>query len=138
MLSHPFHTLVSYYIGHKGRHGHEFLEFEISSDGKLRYANNSLYKQVRGPNDFFILFGCNVSAALTPVQDGMIRKEAFLNDNCLTELRRIIESSEILKEDDQVLRVLHLACASAAVVIFRNLRRRKLYFAPHARPPAVA
>jgi hypothetical protein len=38
--------LLSYYIGHKGRHGHEFLEFEISSDGKLRYANNSLYKQV--------------------------------------------------------------------------------------------
>ncbi len=35
-------------------------------------------------------------------QDGMIRKETYLNDNCLTELRRIIESSEILKEDDQV------------------------------------
>jgi hypothetical protein len=32
----------------------------------------------------------------------MIRKETYLNDNCLTELRRIIESSEILKEDDQV------------------------------------
>jgi hypothetical protein len=40
----------------------------------------------------------------SPAQDGMIRKEAFLNDNCLTELRRIIESSEILKEDDQVFR----------------------------------
>lgn len=70
---------VRYYIGHKGRHGHEFLEFEISSDGKMRYANNSLYKQ-----------------------DGMIRKEAYLNDNCLTELRRIIETSQIMREDDNL------------------------------------
>jgi protein mago nashi len=38
--------LFRYYIGHKGRHGHEFLEYEISSDGKLRYANNSAYKKV--------------------------------------------------------------------------------------------
>ena len=37
-------------------------------------------------------------------QDGMIRKEAFLNENCLTELRRIIESSEIMREDDNVRR----------------------------------
>ena len=32
----------------------------------------------------------------------MIRKETFLNDNCLTELRRIITSSEIMMEDDNV------------------------------------
>jgi hypothetical protein len=36
----------------------------------------------------------------------MIRKETYLNDNCLTELRRIIESSEILKEDDQVIAII--------------------------------
>ena len=47
IIAHPTHASLSYYIGHKGRHGHEFLEFEISSDGKLRYANNSLYKQVQ-------------------------------------------------------------------------------------------
>ena len=46
-LGKHIHALISYYIGHKGRHGHEFLEYEISSDGKLRYANNSLYKQVQ-------------------------------------------------------------------------------------------
>ena len=30
--------------GHKGKFGHEFLEFEFRPDGKLRYANNSNYK----------------------------------------------------------------------------------------------
>jgi hypothetical protein len=43
------------------------------------------------------------------MQDGMIRKETYLNDNCLTELRRIIESSEILKEDDQVIAIILLS-----------------------------
>lgn len=32
-------------VGHKGRFGHEFLEFEFRPNGKLRYANNSRYKQ---------------------------------------------------------------------------------------------
>ena len=36
---------VRYYVGHKGKFGHEFMEFEFSSDGKLRYANNSNYKK---------------------------------------------------------------------------------------------
>ena len=31
-------------VGHKGKFGHEFLEFELRPDGKLRYANNSNYK----------------------------------------------------------------------------------------------
>ncbi len=31
-------------VGHKGKFGHEFLEFEFRPDGKLRYANNSHYK----------------------------------------------------------------------------------------------
>jgi Mago nashi protein len=35
---------VRYYVGHRGRFGHEFMEFELSSSGKLRYANNSNYK----------------------------------------------------------------------------------------------
>ena len=33
-----------YYVGHKGKFGHEYMEFEITSDGRLRYANNSNYK----------------------------------------------------------------------------------------------
>jgi len=31
-------------VGHKGKFGHEFMEFELFGDGKLRYANNSNYK----------------------------------------------------------------------------------------------
>lgn len=35
---------VRYYVGHKGKFGHEFLEFEFRPNGQLRYANNSNYK----------------------------------------------------------------------------------------------
>lgn len=28
---------LRYYIGHKGKFGHEFLEFEFRPDGKLRW-----------------------------------------------------------------------------------------------------
>ena len=38
---------VRYYVGHKGKFGHEFLEFEFRPDGRLRYANNSNYKNRR-------------------------------------------------------------------------------------------
>ncbi|KAH9619781.1 hypothetical protein KSS87_006621 [Heliosperma pusillum] len=63
---------LRYYVGHKGKFGHEFLEFEFRPDGKLRYANNSNYKN-----------------------DTMIRKEVFLTPAVLRECRRIISDSEI-------------------------------------------
>ncbi len=69
-------------------------------------------------------------------QDGMIRKEAFLNDNCLIELRRIIESSEILKEDDQVPRSSLIPCASAAAIDASRRRCQllaRVALASHAR-----
>lgn len=69
---------VRYYVGHKGVYGHEFLEFEFKNDGRLRYANNSNYKS-----------------------DVLIRKEVYLTESVLKELKRIIEESEILKEDDK-------------------------------------
>jgi protein mago nashi len=69
---------VRYYVGHKGKFGHEFLEFEFRPDGRLRYANNSNYKN-----------------------DTMIRKEVYVGQAVLTELRRIIEESEIIREDDK-------------------------------------
>uniref|UniRef100_A0A4W3J4S4 CXXC motif containing zinc binding protein n=1 Tax=Callorhinchus milii TaxID=7868 RepID=A0A4W3J4S4_CALMI len=53
---------LRYYVGHKGKFGHEFLEFEFRPDGKLRYANNSNYK-----NDVMIRkekFGLQVKATL--------------------------------------------------------------------------
>lgn len=61
-------------VGHKGAYGHEFLEFEFRGDGRMRYANNSNYKQ-----------------------DVLIRKEVFASESVLLELKRIIEESEIIK-----------------------------------------
>nr|WJH19516.1 Protein mago nashi [Euglena gracilis] len=69
---------VRYYIGHRGKFGHEFLEFEFRPDGLLRYANNSNYKN-----------------------DVMIRKEVYCNKVILEELRRIIAESEVMREDDK-------------------------------------
>eukprot|EP01135_Chromosphaera_perkinsii_P006366 Nk52_evm95s485 gene=Nk52_evmTU95s485 len=68
---------VRYYVGHKGKFGHEFLEFEFHSDGRLRYANNSNYKR-----------------------DTMIRKEMYVGSVLLEEVKRIIEDSEVVREDD--------------------------------------
>lgn len=59
---------LRYYVGHKGKFGHEFLEFEFRPDGKLRYANNSNYKN-----------------------DTMIRKEAYAHGAVMEELKRIIQ-----------------------------------------------
>ena len=63
---------VRLYIGHRGKFGHEFLEIEFRPDGKLRYANNSNYKN-----------------------DTMIRKEMYVSPIVLNELKRIVEDSEV-------------------------------------------
>ncbi|KZT60517.1 Mago nashi protein [Calocera cornea HHB12733] len=70
----PFY--IRYYTGHSGRHGHEFLEFEYHQ-GRLRYANNSNYRN-----------------------DSLIRKEMYISPIVVQELKRIIETSDITKEDD--------------------------------------
>jgi protein mago nashi len=70
---------LRYYVGHKGRFGHEFMEFEIRPDGRFRYANGSLYKG-----------------------DGMIRKEARVHVAIVDEVKRIIRESAILKADDSL------------------------------------
>jgi protein mago nashi len=69
---------LKYSVGHKGKFGHEFLEFEFKPNGRLRYANNSQYKA-----------------------DTLIRKEVYVNEIILEELKRIVIDSEILKEDDK-------------------------------------
>jgi len=77
MASHdkdPFY--LRYYTGHSGKHGHEFLEFEYSH-GRLRYANNSNYRN-----------------------DSLIRKEMWVGALVVKELKRVVEQSEIIKEDD--------------------------------------
>ncbi|KAN0060135.1 hypothetical protein ACQY0O_008109 [Thecaphora frezii] len=67
---------LRYYTGHQGKHGHEFLEFEYSR-GRLRYANNSNYRN-----------------------DSLIRKEMWISPLMVSELKRLVEESEIMKEDD--------------------------------------
>ncbi|ORZ00498.1 Mago nashi protein [Syncephalastrum racemosum] len=69
---------VRYYSGHKGRFGHEFLEFEFRGDGHCRYANNSNYRN-----------------------DKLIRKEMVVSPSVLQELKRIVEESQVMKEDDK-------------------------------------
>ncbi|KAJ1625963.1 Mago nashi protein, partial [Pavlovales sp. CCMP2436] len=64
-------------VGQRGKFGHEFLEFEFRSDGRLRYANNSNYKN-----------------------DVMIRKEAWVSQSVVQELRRVVAESETTSEDD--------------------------------------
>ncbi|KAK0643333.1 Mago nashi protein [Cercophora newfieldiana] len=73
---------LRYYSGHSGRFGHEFLEFDfrVVGDGRsatARYANNSNYRN-----------------------DSLIRKEMCVSSIVIDEIKRIIKSSEILKEDD--------------------------------------
>lgn len=63
--------------GHSGRFGHEFLEFDFKGNGISRYANNSNYRK-----------------------DSLIRKEMCLSPAMIEEIKRIVELSEILKEDD--------------------------------------
>ena len=65
---------LRYYVGHRGKFGHEFLEFEFRPDGKLRYANKSNYKN-----------------------DTMIRNEVYVSPSVLAELRRIVEDSDVMK-----------------------------------------
>lgn len=66
-----------YYVGHEGKFGHEFMEFELFADGRLRYANNSNYKN-----------------------DRMIRKEAKVGPGVVEEFKKIIRDSEVIAEDD--------------------------------------
>eukprot|EP00954_Amorphochlora_amoebiformis_P019461 1332857-Amorphochlora_amoeboformis.AAC.2 len=88
---------VRYYVGHKGKFGHEFLEFEFRPDGLLRYANNSRYKKAMmirkegAPTPISIL-SCFTHTFTPPVTVGQ---------EVLDELKRIIQLSEITKENDK-------------------------------------
>ncbi|KAG6024298.1 Protein mago nashi [Claviceps sp. Clav32 group G5] len=79
-VNEPFY--LRYYSGHMGRFGHEFLEFDfrVVGDGRsavARYANNSNYRN-----------------------DSLIRKEMCVSSVIVEEIKRVIRTSEIIKEDD--------------------------------------
>nr|CAG8536342.1 344_t:CDS:2 [Entrophospora candida] len=62
---------IRYYTGHKGRYGHEFLEFEFCADGRCRYANHSNYRN-----------------------DSLIRKEMYVSPLMMKELKEIIKEND--------------------------------------------
>lgn len=68
---------VRYYMGHRGQYGHEFLEFELREDGRLRYGNNSNYRH-----------------------ETLIRREAYVSETVLGELKRFVVESNIMAQDD--------------------------------------
>jgi hypothetical protein len=49
---------VRYYVGHKGKFGHEFLEFEFSSDGECLFylASHVVSFKNKKLFTFFVLF----------------------------------------------------------------------------------
>ncbi|KAI3645342.1 hypothetical protein MP228_011506 [Amoeboaphelidium protococcarum] len=65
---------LHYYSGHRGKFGHEFIEFEVRSNGLVRYANHSNYKN-----------------------DSMIKKEFYISQIVIDEMRRIIEKSRLVE-----------------------------------------
>ena len=68
---------IRYYVGHRGKFGHEFLEFEIRGDGRVRYANSSNYKS-----------------------DLTIRKEVYVSQLVVEEMERIVNESNITNLSD--------------------------------------
>ena len=66
---------VRYYVGHKGKFGHEFMRFEFQPNGRLRYENNSKYKNAQ-----------------------LIRKEIILNTCILEEVRKKMRKKEGKRE----------------------------------------
>ena len=93
--------------GHSGKHGHEFLEFEYSH-GRLRYANNSNYRNdslIRKESAYTLCF-CFLSSICWFPGSRVSTWTFMLTWVCWTvwvgplvvkELKRIIESSEITK-----------------------------------------
>ncbi|VDK57367.1 unnamed protein product [Gongylonema pulchrum] len=98
----PNDFYLRYYVGHKGKFGHEFLEFEFRPDGKMRYANNSQYKN-----------------------DTLIRKEAYVGKIVLDELKRIIDDSEIMQVRPETLLQHPVGMDRKSVTEFHFYERRR-------------
>jgi hypothetical protein len=95
---------VRYYVGHKGRFGHEFMEFEFRGDGTLRYANNSNYKRDKMIRKQGVGCGeasCNECVELTdsPWTHMLLslHHTARISEAVLSEVRKIVEDSGIVE-----------------------------------------
>ena len=79
-------SLLSHFsIGHRGAYGHEFLDFELDSTGKLKYHNNSEYK----------------SDQLIRKQGKMFDNEVYVSQTVIDEMKRIILDSGIMDCDNK-------------------------------------
>ena len=116
-------------VGHKGKFGHEFLEFEFRPDGKLRYANKCALSPPSAPAASFSPSDSKFCLTRVPFDlrrcssnyknDTMIRKECFVNECVMAELKRVIEDSEVMKcaqSQPRLLRDLSLVPARAGAV----------------------
>ena len=70
---------LRYYVGHAGRYGHEFLEYEIREDGTIRYGNHSKYRD----------------RTLAGNPSGLIKKRVTVAGPVLDEFKRLVRESEI-------------------------------------------
>ena len=61
---------LRYYVGHKGKFGHEFLEFEFRPDGKLRLTSHANLFLVKGnaKNAHKIILGMPTTATTRTTQ----------------------------------------------------------------------
>lgn len=110
-------------VGHKGKFGHEFLEFEVRPDGLLRYANNSNYKrdtmirkegrthtrtdartderrEDRPSRPRCSLFTRLRSSFVGGYSVACWSCPVYLSPTTLSALKSIVVDSDILKEDD--------------------------------------
>lgn len=70
---------LRYYVGHAGRFGHEFLEFELRDNGTLRYANHSRYRD-KGSN--------------------LIKKQVTVTAPVLEEFKRLVRKQQVMQCSD--------------------------------------
>jgi protein mago nashi len=110
-----FASLFLCSVGHKGKFGHEFMEFEFKPDGRLRYANNSNYKNdvmIRKegapcsspPSPGGLTHPCErstLTSACPHIRSTYpLHYAATVSKSVLEELQRIIRESEVLQADD--------------------------------------
>ena len=89
---------LRYYVGHTGKYGHEFLEFEFRPDGEVRYS-------AAPPSSHAAVLNSSITAAVALQMryrnnsnyknDTEIRKKAYVSQAVLDELKRIIEDAEV-------------------------------------------
>ena len=106
---------LRYYVGHRGKFGHEFLEIELRPDGKVRlrcldppWRQSTASLLCSAPVAFLraVLIRKTNTENFHPLQlryannsnyknDTMIRKEVFVTPAVVNELKRIVQDSEV-------------------------------------------